>query len=404
MKSNNNLFFLSYFIIALGLFVSGYLMFNHFALSIGKPLESNLCMAVFGKGCDVAVLSGSSQFMKISLGGWGIIYLIVIGSNLLMSQLFYSNEKKETTQIAFWISLLGALFSIYFLVLMLLNPILFCPFCAIFHILNFILLYLTKRLTKTSLSDLFKGLLTAMGILFLAKNTSSKFARLKWLTIILPIIFGLTIYQWVHMQGIINTNEKLANYDPLIEIEKFEAKQVWDINILQSDPILGPKDAPVTLVVFSDFLCPTCAMFATNFEHLLAYNNGKLNIVFKYFPLSTSCNPITINDLHPLGCNAARASYAAQQQRKFWEYHDIIFQNIITKEDMFVTMAQSIGLNIEQFKLDYNSIDASNKISQDVNEGLRLKINGTPTAFLNGREIDELSQNNINYLVKFLAH
>jgi hypothetical protein len=379
-------------------------MFNHFALSTGKPLESNLCMAVFGKGCDAAVLSGSSQFIKISLGGWGIIYLVVIGSYLLMSQFFYTNTKKETTQVAFWIALLGTLFSIYFFVLMLLNPILFCPFCAIFHLLNFLLLYFIKKLTKASFSELAKGLITAFGILFLDKNTSSKFGRLKWLTIIFPILFGLTIYQWVHMQGIINTNDKLANYDPLVEIEKFEAKQVWDISILPTDPVLGPKDAPVSLVVFSDFLCPTCAMFATNFEHLLAYSNGKLNIVFKYFPLSTSCNPIATNDLHPLGCNAARAAHAAQQQGKFWEYHDILFQEKITSEDMFVEIAQSIGLNIEQFKQDYNVIEATNKITQDVNEGLRLKINGTPTAFLNGREIDELSQNNINYLVKFLAH
>ena len=217
-------------------------------------------------------------------------------------------------------------------------------------------------------------------------------------------MFGFVLYQWVLMQSLTNTNEKLANYDPLIEIEKFEAKQIWDIQVLPSDPVIGPKDAPVSLVVFSDFLCPTCEMFATNFEHLLAYNNGKLNIVFKYFPLSTNCNPIAINDLHPLGCNAARAAHAAQQQGKFWEYHDLMFQEEITKEDVFAEMAQSIGLNIEQFKLDYNSIEATNKISKHVNEGLRLKINGTPTAFLNGREIDELSQNNINYLVKFLAH
>lgn len=404
MRPKNIQFILGYIVIAVGLLVSGYLLYNYYSLAIGKPLQTNICMAVFGKGCDAAVSSDSSQFLKIPLGGWGIIYLVVIGSYLLMSQLFYSSEKKETTQVAFWLTFFGSLFSIYLMALMISNSILFCPFCAIFHILNFILLFLIKRLTRASFFELCRGLITGLRVLFLAKNTASKFGGIKWLTIIFPLLLGLTIYQWILMQGVLNINEKLANYDPLVEIEKFEAKQVWDIQISPSDPILGPKDALVSLVVFSDFQCPICGMFATNFDKLIEYNKGKLNIVFKYFPLSTSCNSIATNDLHPLACNAARAAHAAQQQGKFWEYHDIMFQKGITSEDIFIEIAQSIGLNMEQFKLDYNSIDGTNKITQDVNEGLRLNINGTPTAFLNGREIDDLSQNNINYLIKFLAH
>ena len=283
MKSKTNHYYLSYIIIAIGLLVSGYLLLNHYAINNGKPLESNLCTAIFGKGCDAAALSDASQFLKIPVAGWGIIYLVIIGLYLLMSQVFYSNEKKETTQVAFWVAFLGLIFSIYFLVLMFINPVLFCPFCVAFHVLNISLFIIIKKITKQSFAELFKGLLTALGIIFLAESVNNKFNKWKWLTIILPILFGFLIYQSIIIQGLAITNNKLESYDPLTKIEEFEARQVWDIELLSSDPILGPENAPVSLVVFSDFQCSTCAMFATNFEYLIAYNQGKLKIVFKHF-------------------------------------------------------------------------------------------------------------------------
>jgi len=405
MNSKNSPYFLIYVIILLSLIVSGYLLFNHFAISMGKPLEYDLCSTVFGKACDAAVFSGSSMFMKIPVGGWGIIYLVVVGCLIIMSQIFYNKAKNELLQIAFWFSVIGIGLSLFYMVIMLLNPILLCPICLIFHILNFIFFFLIKKLTGMSFSELYRALFKALGIIFLGKPATKTFVNWKWLTIILPLVLGLSIYQWVFMQGLNIMNEKLANYDPLIEIEKFEARKIWDIHISESDLVLGPKDAPVSLVVYSDFECSLCEMFATNFKELIAYNRGRLKIIFKYFPLSSSCNPIATYDLHPLACHAAVAAEAAHKQGKFWEYHDLLFKNGIGDNDaVFFELAQSIGLNMEQFKSDYESVEIQNNITSDINEGIQLGIEGTPTAFLNGRKLSDLSAKNINYLVKFSAH
>jgi len=404
MSSKSYLFYTSYLIIAIGLLVSGYLLFNHYAIVAGKPFETDLCSTVFGKGCDAASFSGVSTFMKIPVGGWGIIYLSVITCLILFSQMFLS-KLIEVIPIAFWISLVGLFGSLFYIAIMALNPILFCPFCMVFHILNFTLFFLIKKLSQKSFKALFKELLKALGIVFLAKPISNHFSKWKWLAFIIPILLALAIYQWVLIEGQNIRIEKLASYDPLVELEKFEARKIWDIRLLPEDPLLGPEDAPVTLVVFSDFQCDVCEMFATNFEHLIEYNKEKLNIIFKYFPLSSQCNPVTTDDLHPLACQSALAAEAARQQGKFWEYHDAMFEKGIEKDEkIFFEIAQFLNLNMEKFTADYNSIKSKEKISTDIREGNRLNIDGTPTVFLNGRKVRKLSQKNINFLVKYLSH
>lgn len=404
MSSKKNLYYATYFLITIGLLVSGYLLFNHFAIVAGKPFETDLCSIVFGKGCNAASFSNVSIFMNIPVGGWGLIYLSVLLCLTILSQIFLS-KLNEIIQIAFWISFVALFISLFYIGITALNPVLLCPFCMVFHILNFALFLLIKKLSQKSFKELFRGLLKALGIVFLGKPVSDHFSKWKWLTLIIPLILALAIYQWVIMEGQNIRIQKLESYDPLVELEKFEAIEVWDIQVSSEDPMLGPKDAPVSLVVFSDFQCDICEMFATNFEHLINYNKGKLNIIFKYFPLSSQCNPIITDDLHPSACKAALAAEAAHQQGRFWEYHDAMFEKGIQgDEKLFVAIAQSLNLNMEKFKSDYSSLKSQEKITVDILEGNRLNIDGTPTVFLNGRKVRELSQKNINFLVKYLSH
>ncbi len=404
MTSKKYFYYFSYAIIIIGLFVSGYLLFHHFAIVAGKPLESDLCSVIFNKGCAAAVYSSLAVLMKIPVGGWGIVYLLIIGCFILFSQIFFKNTTDEIIQAAFWVSLFSVFFSLFFVVIMILQPVLFCPFCTIFHVLNFVLFFLIKKLTGKSYLELFNALLKALGIVLLAKPVSPDFNKLKWLAFILPVILGLSVYQWALMQGQDIRIEKLASYDPLIELEKFESRKKWDIQISPSDPLLGSKDAPVSLIVFSDFQCSVCEMFATNFKYLLDYNKEKLNITFKYFPLGSDCNPIATNNMHPLGCQAAKAAEAAHRQGKFWEYHDSLFaRGIKNNTKIFFDVAELIDLDMVKFKTDYESESIREKINIDIQEGLRLELDGTPTAFLNGRMVRKMSENNINFLTKFLA-
>jgi len=389
----------------MAIFVTGYLLFHHYSILAGKQSGSDLCSVIFGKGCLVAALSNFSVFMKIPVGGWGMIYLVILLCLIAFSQLFASSEPDEFIQIAFWISLTGILFSLFYVILMIVVPVLFCPFCTIFHVLNFTLFFLIKKITQKTFPDLIKGFANGLGIVFWANPIHAEFKKWKWVGFIFPFLLGLSVYQWTLLKGQNIRIDKLSGYNPLAELEQFEANEVFDIQISPDDPLLGPADATVSLIVFSDFQCNVWEMFATNFKYLLSYNKGKLNIRFKYFPLSSECNSLTKENMHPLACKAARAAEAARLQGRFWEFHDSLFApGAIKNEEQLFNVATMLNLDLDQFKADYNSEACHNKIKTDIQEGIRLKIDGTPTAFLNGRKLTKLSENNINLLIRFLSN
>tara|TARA_R110000868_G_scaffold306734_4_gene568149 strand:+ start:11455 stop:12072 length:618 start_codon:yes stop_codon:yes gene_type:complete len=142
-------------------------------------------------------------------------------------------------------------------------------------------------------------------------------------------------------------------------------------------------DAKVTLVKYSDYQCPACKYFVP-FEHQLKEDFGDdINIVVKNFPLS----------MHPYAHVAARSSEAARKQGKYQEMHDMIFegQEMWSRgnaETIFIGYAQTLGLNVEQFKQDMNSADMNRIVMDDRREGRELGVASTPTFFINGDKIE----------------
>lgn len=148
----------------------------------------------------------------------------------------------------------------------------------------------------------------------------------------------------------------------------------------------GPKNAPLQLVEYADFECPTCKLFYPIVKQLQADFQGKLLFVYRYFPLST---------IHPNAENAAEAAQAANMQGKFWPMHDKLFD---TQDDWaslpsdqaratFVTYAQQMGLNMDQFKKDFDEESTAKFVKDSEQNALDIGLNGTPTFFLNGKEI-----------------
>lgn len=408
MSDKKTWYYISYAVIALGLAISGYLLIHHFNVIAGKQFTSDLCSVLFGKGCTNASFSKVSTFLHIPVGGWGIIYLVLIGCFVLFSQVLVRKEEDDMIQIAFWISVPGIVFSAFYMMVMITQPIFFCPFCTAFHILNFGLFLILKRLTGLSFAGLFRGLGRGFGYIFLGKSVGEGFIKWKWLAYFFPVILGLAVYQYSQIQGLTIRNKKLAAYDPLAELEKYESRKYWDIKVNEDDPLLGPQDAPVNLVVFSDLQCPVCALFAANFTDLIQFNKGKLNIRFKHFPLSSNCNPAAKKqDLHPLACQAAQAAEAARLQGKFWIFHDSIFaRKDLDKPgpDIINEVARTAGLDMDRFRDDMTSADVYAKVKADINEGLRIGLDGTPTAFLNGRQVFDMRAPSLNFLIKYLVH
>jgi protein-disulfide isomerase len=148
---------------------------------------------------------------------------------------------------------------------------------------------------------------------------------------------------------------------------------------LVGDPFKGSEKAPVTIVKFEDFHCPFCKQVQPTFNELLSRYNGKVRLVHKDLPLES---------IHPQARQAAEAARCAYEQGKFWEYHDKLYANSPkASTDDLKSYAKEIGLDVDSFDRCFASGKYKAVVQQDLNEGAKLGLTGTPTIFINGREI-----------------
>jgi protein-disulfide isomerase len=141
-------------------------------------------------------------------------------------------------------------------------------------------------------------------------------------------------------------------------------------------PSAGPANAKITLVEFSDFQCPYCAVAVGEINALLKAYPTQVKLIFKQFPLET----------HPQADLAAAAAVAAQKQGKFWPMHDAMFahRNDLSRKNI-ILMAKQIGLNVDQFESDIDSTEVRETVVRDVQDGDRAHVEGTPTLFISGQ-------------------
>ena len=158
---------------------------------------------------------------------------------------------------------------------------------------------------------------------------------------------------------------------------RFDPGRVKTI-VIGDSPALGPADAPVTIVEFADFECPSCAGMNKLLRVLEQRFSGKLRLVFKHYPIS----------YHPFADSAARASFAAQVQGKFWQMHPILFegQKDLSDSDL-ERYAAEVGLDLVRFRRDMASDEAKQRVELDKRQGTGLGVHATPTLFINGREV-----------------
>jgi protein-disulfide isomerase len=141
----------------------------------------------------------------------------------------------------------------------------------------------------------------------------------------------------------------------------------------------GTKDAPVTIVEFSDFQCPFCKTANATIKQVLDKYPGKVRLVFRDYPLAT---------LHPQAPKAHEAARCAADQGKFWEYHDLLFDRSprMAPADL-KQYAQELKLETAAFAQCLDSGKYAAEVDKDFQEGVGLGLTGTPSFFINGRQL-----------------
>jgi protein-disulfide isomerase len=166
----------------------------------------------------------------------------------------------------------------------------------------------------------------------------------------------------------------------------------------KDSPALGPANAPVTLVEFSDFECPVCRSLHDALRGMLP-NYPQLRVVFKDFPLE---------QIHPWARTAAIAGRCAYQQdaKAFWKMYDLIYdgQDLISAENAWGKMtdfAAQSGLNAETFKACMAGPEAGAAVDASRENGIQLEVGSTPTMFVNGRRIVGADPHTLEQYIKY---
>jgi protein-disulfide isomerase len=155
--------------------------------------------------------------------------------------------------------------------------------------------------------------------------------------------------------------------------------QVHEIDV-GSSPIRGNPNASVTIVEFSDFQCPFCARTQPLLKQVLEKYPDRVRIVYKHFPLN----------FHKQARPAAIASLAAQEQGRFWELHDVLFDaGRALAEGKWDEWAEKAGLDVEKFKKDMSEKreEYDKRVSAEYSQGVKAQVRGTPTIYINGKKV-----------------
>lgn len=156
-------------------------------------------------------------------------------------------------------------------------------------------------------------------------------------------------------------------------------------NAAVSNHVRYPDANGVDLVIYGDFECSVCEPFYYIEEQVFEKFAGQITVTFRHFVLES---------IHPNARAAARAAEAAGLQGKFFEMHDMLYENqdswsvSSNPQTFFENYATSLGLNLEQFKTDYASEVVNNTINADYKEARNKGAEGTPTYFLNGKKLN----------------
>ena len=362
-------------LVVIGLVIAGNIAWVHHNL-VTSPGTTSWCNINGEVNCDVVLSSEYAELFGVSVAYWAIlIYALMGGAALVALGSASAARRRLAGTWLFAVAVWGVLFSLYlaFVSLFILHTI--CVLC-------------------TSLYVVHLGLLVSTFVLFAALRapTRGSDAWQERTRLIAGAAAGLGlvllgVVGWKAVRGEQTlTPEEIKQKDP--DFYAWYTKLPTVSAALPSGHSKGQADAIVTVSEFSDFECGHCANAYRALKQVLPFYQKDVQLHFHHFPLDSACNPAVKHSMHQYACLAAVAAECAGAQGRFWEYHDLLFENQSRLDrDSLIAYAQQVGLTRDAFVACLDSDAPREAIARDVAEGIRLGIESTPTFFLNGRTI-----------------
>ncbi len=397
----------------------------------GVPLlgEAALAACGVGEGCDIVAQSAYSAFAGLPLAAWGLFFYGALLA-LLAPTLFDSENAAATPARAAAFSLVAVAvvldFVLFGLQLMIIKA--FCKFCVATYFVNLLLLAALWpwRQVSQALNFVFtpraRPALAAWVVACLAIGAgafagNAALAEKKALAAgsILGIPFapiastssatsappakGSLEEQLAEARAEAKRWKNTLDDDRLLTMyrnqkarDDFNNAPVQKLDVSRS-PFQGPRDAPITVASYSDFMCPFCRDLAAGLKNYLPTTGNQVKSVYKHYPLDKACNPSLGSTVHPGACDLALAGICAEESGRFWEFHDKVFAqrwDRATRENV-LQVGASVGLDGAKLGACMDSAATRGRLLKDVEEAARVGVSSTPTVLVNGRMLASTS-------------
>jgi protein-disulfide isomerase len=363
-------------------------LYIHAQLAATRGSYTSFCHVNATLDCDAVLMSAYGTLLGIPVAGWGLASYLILGVLLYRRGRAVGAARTQTSLFLLGLAFWNIGFALYMAGLATLAIGAFCLLCAGTYLLVAVTAVIAWRLAQADLGASGQTVFTSQRVLVGGAAIAIGVAAVAAIQFATRPISGATM-----------TAADVQARDP--EFYAWYTTRPMTKDLPAATHSKGPADAPLTIIEFSDFECPACAMAFRDLHDLARQHPELVRLVFHHFPLDSECNPNVSTRRHRSACQAAIAAECAARAGKFWEYHDLLFgaQDRLGRDDL-IAKATGLGIPQETFAACLDDPAARARVVSDTGAGAKLGVKSTPTLVINGRYVEgALDRSRYEYVI-----
>lgn len=400
-----------------GIVLSAVALYTHIGSVVSQGAYQSFCNVGEQFNCDKVNTSAWSKLFGIPLGSYGFVFFGII---FFLAFAFLGLQSVLVANVLLVFALFAASFSIFLFFISKFAVGTFCLLCIGLYLVSFIILLSALFLNSSQsflvkLQQGIKGIILFPVTFFSLKGSSAVVSTLG-VVFFACLIFGIDTLN-AHFEksfrkatvGQVLTVQNQEQSDLFLQWQQTppETFSLVEQQGAVSDFSHGPSTAPVTIVEFSDLQCPACQHAATVLEELVARHPGKIRLIYKHYPLDSTCNTAMPRSIHQYACLAATLAQCSGAQGRFWESIDLLFGwDYHSAPPLLEDVKKALLQEFAKISLDVSEVQrcldqglAAQKVANDVELGNKLGITGTPTLWINGKRLPRFKEDILEQVV-----
>jgi protein-disulfide isomerase/uncharacterized membrane protein len=367
-----------------GLFIATFLTVMHFGILNGDVSLGAVCG---GEGdCNGVIFSRYGRLLGLPVSVWGMCYYILVATFSSAIVLLRREDRPAFVRATLRLTALALALDGWLAWAMFARVGRFCPLCAATYAINLLILLVTLGAARDV-----RGLPGGFRLLLPSFSGLDSAGPAYYREVLKLYLAGLG-----GGVSVIVVVLSLVFSHALLDAQKKEVAGLLDF--LRTEPpatiaapglpARGPESAPVSIVVFSDFLCEQCKRASEYLDVVAAGHREALRITYVSYPADQACNPYAEKTLHPGACAMAKAAGCAGKQARFWEFHDAVFGDPgRVRPERLEHYASRAGLDAAAFGACIAVSDSSGGLDAGIALARAHGVSATPTFFFNGRRV-----------------